>query len=387
MEDKKEEMKVVVPSFQVERYTQGLNSCLWGFIGLISMFSVGVGVVVSHMMFVSIFNVISTFMSDNSVVVLPALVVAFAIVFGVGLYHFFNNMTFAYRFDNDKIVRGQLIRPEKIKGSSLALEGLLTAYMAANIGDSGKFTSANSLKGVHRMIELIVQNMDQNFANMFFDTDLYKKKAFLNPRLIKETKRSYIYQCDNKKRLKILKIYTGMATPKEGVKEKAIWKRVLSRSIFVFLVFAIIFAADLAIGLSQNADHMEHIQQAVSRLEDGLTDFGYIKEESTEKICEFQKKASSERTSSVKYDLDKNGEIDSVTFEVYFNRDSKNMPSEVAYLISSTNGGYSESDIAAFIDNVQKTIDGNFTYDKLESSNGKIVLSLSGGHAHIYKYS
>ena len=161
----------------------------------------------------------------------------------------------------------------------------------------------------------------------------------------------------------------------------------LSRSIFVFLVFAIIFATDLAIGLSQNADHMEHIQQTVSRLEDGLTDFGYIKEESTEKICEFQKKASSERTSSVKYVLDKNGEIDSVIFEVYFNRDSKNMPSEIAYLISSTNGGYSESDIAAFIDNVQKTINGNFTYDKLESSNGKIVLSLSCGHAHVYKYS
>ena len=178
-------------------------------------------------------------------------------------------------------------------------------------------------------------------------------------------------------------IYTGMATPKEGVKGKAIGKRVLSRSIFIFLVFA----ADLAIGLSQNAGHTEHIHQTVARLEDGLTDFGYIKEESTEKICAFQKKASSERTSSVKYVLDKNGEIDRVTFEVYFNRDSKNMPSEVAYLISSTNGGYSESDIAAFIDNVQKTIDGNFTYDKLESSNGKIVLSLSGGHAHVYKYS
>ena len=384
MKEDRKEMKVVVPSFHVERCTQGLNGCLWGFVGLISMFSVGVGIIISHEMLVYVFNLTSTFISDNLVVIGTMPVVVFALIFGVGLHNFFSNMSYAYRFDEDKIVRGRLVSPGKIKGRSLALEGQLTAYMAANIGDSRKFNMANGIKNVYGIIELIAQNMDQAFANEFFDTELYKKKEFLNPRLIKETKGYYIYQCDNKKKLKVLKIYTGMATPSADVKGKAIWKRVLVKSLVVFLVFATISGGDLVIGAYGNAGNMENIHGTVSRLEGELGNFGYIKEKRSEKVYEFKKAVSQERTSYVKYILDKNGEIESINFEVYFNGNSKDMPSEMEYLTSSTNDAYSETEVATFIENIQKTIDGNYAYDKLESEHGKIVLGLSGGHAHVH---
>jgi hypothetical protein len=78
------------------------------------------------------------------------------------------------------------------------------------------------------------------------------------------------------------------------------------------------------------------------------------------------------------------GQIEDVEFEVFYNSNSEDMQSELEYIITSTTGNFSNAEILAFIENVQRTVDGEFSYDKLESSDCNILLGTSGGYAHIH---
>ena len=81
--------------------------------------------------------------------------------------------------------------------------------MAANVLNGSKVSGINGIKNLFGVLELIFFNMEDGFAQQFFFTELYKRKEYHNPQLIKETKHFYTYLCGNKK-LKIRKIYTSM---------------------------------------------------------------------------------------------------------------------------------------------------------------------------------
>lgn len=384
MEENKTFNKILIPSFEVERCTKGLNKSLWGFVGVISMFTVGVGVFISHQMFVSILNITSSLMSDYMVFTGSVPIVIFALMFGIGLFDFLNQLLHSYEISHEKIVKGRIMSPANVKGTTVALEAAFTTYMATNIGNSSKVSNANGIKNLFGIFELIAHNMQQPFVDEFFHTDLYKKKEYLNPQLIRETKHYYIYTCDNKKKLKIYKIYTGMVNTENSKKHPSLLKRIITRSLLVMLMFALLSTVDLVIGASNNKENIGNIQQTVSEIEHNLHTFGYTTEKFSEKIYCFEKIVSSERTSYVKYRFNVKGQIDDVEFDVYYNDNSTDMPSELEYIIDSATKEFSDAEILAFIENVQKTINGEYVYDRLESSNCNIILGTSGEHAHIH---
>lgn len=380
----KEENKVLIPSFEVESRTQGLNRSLWGFVGVISMFTVGLGVYVSHEMFVSILNITSTFISDHVILGLLGPIIFFALMFGIGMSDFLNQLLHSYEINRDKIVKGRIISMAKVKGSTVALEAALTAYMGANIGNSAAFNAAYGAKQMVGIFQLIAHNMDRSFVDEFFHTELYKKKEYLNPQLIKETQHYYLYTCDNKKKLKIYKIYTGMDSTSDSKKQSSLIKRVITKSLLVLLVFALLSTADLAIGAGNNKENIENIQQTFSEIERNLSEFGYTAKKINEKNYRFEKVVSSDRTSYVRYSFNIDGQIDDVEFDVYYNANSTDMPSELGYIIGSVTDDFSDAEILSFIENVQSTIDGEYAYDSLESDGSKIILGTSGGYAHIH---
>ena len=201
---------VLIPSFTTEKKTKALYPGVWGFVGLVSMFTVGIGVFTTHLMFVAVLEIASTFISDNSVIIIPGVILLFGVLFGIGLFCFLSNLQTAYVIQPDKIIKGKITdKAVKIDGKSLGMQAASTAYMAANLGNGSKVSGANAVKNMFGIVEMICLNMEQGFAQEFFFTEGYKRKEYHNPRLIKENKYFYTYLCDNKK-LKIRKIYTGM---------------------------------------------------------------------------------------------------------------------------------------------------------------------------------
>lgn len=81
--------KIFVPSFKLERKTRALNGTLWGFVGLISMFTYSFLVMILHLMLSSIWNAEHTWISDHIIFVVLIPMIVFIVMFGTGLYRFF----------------------------------------------------------------------------------------------------------------------------------------------------------------------------------------------------------------------------------------------------------------------------------------------------------
>lgn len=378
------EDKILIPSFEVERHTQSLNRSLWGFVAVISMFTVGVIVFISHLMFVSVLGLTETFLSEHTILGEMIPMVVFAIIFGIGVYDFLNHFLHSYIINDDRIVKGRIIDAGRVKGSDVALKAAISTYMLANIDDGAKVNGANGIGNLVAVLGLARRNMDQTFVDNFFHTDLYKKKEYLHPHLIKETKHYYLFSCDKNKKIRIDKMYTGMDASEKNHGRSSIVKRVIIRSLLVFLVFGMLSGIDLAVGASRNKENKDNIQSTVTELEENLNVFGYTKNKVGEKFFRFEKVVSSEHTSYINCSIDSDGSIDEVKFEVYYNVDSGDIGPELSYIIKSSTDDFSEEQIGPFLENVQKIIHGEHTYDKLESKSSKIVLGTSIGYAHIH---
>jgi len=377
--------KIMIPSFAVERRTQALSASLWGFVGLISMFTVGLGVFVSHQMLVSVFKLTGTFMSDHMALAGLVPIMGFAALFGVGLYAFIDPLLHAYEIDGEKIVKGRIVQPGKVKGGSLALEAALHAYMAAQVRDGAKVSGAVGIKNLFGVLELIAHNMKQPFADAFFHTDLYKKKEYLHPKLVKETRRCRVYACDGGKTVKIRKIYTGMEeSVGKGRKRPSMAGRVVANSVLVLLAFALLSTADLAVGAVKNPENIAIMQQTVSETVSELEAFGYTAEKINEKNYRFEKAVSSERTSYIQYTVNVNGQVERVKFDLYYSAGAADMRAELAYIIAATGEAFGEAEVSAFLENAQKTAEGEAAYDRLEAGDCRVVLGTSGGYAHVH---
>lgn len=373
---------VLIPNFAVEKRTKALNTGVWGFVGVISMFTVGV-VFVSHIMLVSILKITSTFASDNMMIAGVCPIIAFAFIFGIGLFIFLSSLQTAYVIRPDKIMKGKITNKVYKNNAKSQAAHALTAYMAANVLNGSKVSGINGIKNLFGILELIFLNMEDGFAQQFFFTELYKRKEYHNPQLIKETKHFYTYLCGNKK-LKIRKIYTSMDNDVQNAKEVSILKRVVVRALLVIVIFSAISIADIAIGLSNNNNYINHITQNHSEIETKLADFGYKSDKVNNKCYRFEKTVSSQRTSYIKYFFDLDGSVERVEFEIYFDKSSDRIEQEIEYIFISLNDGITEQQIEKFIQDVQSTIQGNYVYNKLQTNNYSIVLGTSGKHAHIH---
>ncbi len=372
---------IFVPSFKFERKTGALNKSSWGFVGVISMFTIEMFVIVFHLILCYLFDVKSTFILDNLISVSIITVMIFALIFGIGLYKFFILLLHSYKFENNKIIKGKITKSGAINNKDLIIDAVMVEYMAENIKDSNKVLTGNTAININRILSLIKLNMNQNFANQFFDSDVYKKKVFNNPKLLKETKYNLIYICDNNKKVVIPKLYEGMNVKLFSSKEKSILSRVILRSLIIFIICLILSLFDFFIGINNNPKYIYNMNNTCTNIKENLNSYGYdfINE------CQFKKVASSNRTSTINYKIDKNGNVIKVDFDLYYNNENYN-DEELKYIINSMNANFKDADIDSFIDQVNSCVNGNCSYNKITTEKYTLRIGTSNGFINIHNW-
>ena len=80
---------------------------------------------VPYLFLVNIFDIINTFVEDNLIVVSITYIIIFSLIFGIGCYKFLNVLLFSYKFEDNKIIKGKIKKPEKVKNVDLAFDTIV----------------------------------------------------------------------------------------------------------------------------------------------------------------------------------------------------------------------------------------------------------------------
>ena len=384
MDNDKNKSNIFFPSFKIERKTKAFNKYIWWFVALISMFSVSLVLLCMFHTFLCWFlNIVSSFIHDNFIFVTFIPVILY-ILLSYQFLKFLSSLMTSYKFEDDQIIKGKIQKSNKIKGTDLIIDTILVTNMLKNVSNSSKVVASNTASNMNNILNLIRLNTKKEFVQKYFDTELYKKEVYKNPKLIKENKYSLIYTCDNKKKLVIPKIYDGICDV-DNEKETSFLFRIAIRSVIVFVIALFISIADLVIGYSNNTQNITTISNEVHILQENLTSYGYTCEKVNEKMYTFSKSVG-EKTSKISYYLDKNGNIDNVNIQLYYNSNYPNIEKELIYIISTINDEFNSSDISEFVSLVHQNIQGNLEYGSLRGRNYKLTLGTSQGYIDIHSY-
>ena len=384
MDNDKNKSNIFFPSFKFERKTKAFNKYIWWFVALISMFSVSLVLLCMFHTFLCWFlNIVSSFIHDNFIFVTFIPVILY-ILLSYQFLKFLSSLMTSYKFEDDQIIKGKIQKSNKIKGTDLIIDTILVTNMLKNVSNSSKVVASNTASNMNNILNLIRLNTKKEFVQKYFDTELYKKEVYKNPKLIKENKYSLIYTCDNKKKLVIPKIYDGICDV-DNKKETSFLFRIAIRSVIVFVIVLFILIADLVIGYSNNTQNITTISNEVHILQENLTSYGYTCEKVNEKMYTFSKIVG-EKTSKISYYLDKNGNIDDVNIQLYYNSNYPNIEKELIYIISTINDEFNSSDVSEFVSLVHQNIQGNLEYGSLRGRNYKLTLGTSQGYIDIHSY-
>lgn len=384
MDNDKNKSNIFFPSFKIERKTKAFNKYIWWFVALISMFSVSLVLLCMFHTFLCWFlNIVSSFIHDNFIFVTFIPVILY-ILLSYQFLKFLSSLMTSYKFEDDQIIKGKIQKSNKIKGTDLIIDTILVTNMLKNVSNSSKVVASNTASNMNNILNLIRLNTKKEFVQKYFDTELYKKEVYKNPKLIKENKYSLIYTCNNKKKLVIPKIYDGICDV-DNKKETSFLFRIAIRSVIVFVIALFISIADLVIGYSNNTQNITTISNEVHILQENLTSYGYTCEKVNEKMYTFSKSVG-EKTSKISYYLDKNGNIDDVNIQLYYNSNYPNIEKELIYIISTINDEFNSSDISEFVSLVHQNIQGNLEYGSLRGRNYKLTLGTSQGYIDIHSY-
>ena len=384
MDNDKNKSNIFFPSFKIERKTKAFNKYIWWFVALISMFSVSLVLLCMFYTFLCWFlNIVSSFIHDNFIFVTFIPVILY-ILLSYQFLKFLSSLMTSYKFEDEQITKGIIQKSSKVKGTDLIIDTVLVTSMLKNVSNSSKVVASNTASNMNNIINLIRLNTKKEFVQKYFDTELYKKEVYKNPKLIKENKYSLIYTCDNKKKLVIPKIYDGICDV-DNKKETSFLFRIAIRSVIVFVIALFISIADLVIGYSNNTQNITTISNEVHILQENLTSYGYTCEKVNEKMYTFSKSVG-EKTSKISYYLDKNGNIDDVNIQLYYNSNYPNIEKELIYIISTINDEFNSSDISEFVSLVHQNIQGNLEYGSLRGRNYKLTLGTSQGYIDIHSY-
>ena len=384
MDNDKNKSNIFFPSFKFERKTKAFNKYIWWFVALISMFSVSLVLLCMFHTFLCWFlNIVSSFIYDNFIFVTFIPVILY-ILLSYQFLKFLSSLMASYKFEDGQITKGIIQKSNKIKGTDLIIDTILVTNMLKNVSNSSKVVASNTASNMNNILNLIRLNTKKEFVQKYFDTELYKKEVYKNPKLIKENKYSLIYTCDNKKKLVIPKIYDGICDV-DNKKETSFLFRIAIRSVIVFVIALFISIADLVIGYSNNTQNITTISNEVHILQENLTSYGYTCEKVNEKMYTFSKIVG-EKTSKISYYLDKNGNIDDVNIQLYYNSNYPNIEKELIYIISTINDEFNSSDVSEFVSLVHQNIQGNLEYGSLRGRNYKLTLGTSQGYIDIHSY-
>lgn len=374
------------PSVKFERRTKAFNKYIWCFVSLISMFTVNLLVfAMLHTFMCSFLNLVSTFIQDNITFIFFIPIIIF-IGLSYQILQLLMNLMTSYKFEDGKIIKGRIQKAGNVKGLDLVIDTALLTNMINNINNSSSIVASNAISNLNKIANLISLNGNPKFVEKYFDTELYKKKIYENPKLVKTTKYSLIYECDNNKKLVIPKIYEGMYDI-ESQKESSFISRILKRSVIVFFIALIIAIVDLSAGYNINNEYVSNISNVKNTIEQEFNYYGYTSKKINEKLYRFTKKlGNGARTSEVSYYFDKNGNVKAVDIQLYYNSTSKNIENELRYIISTINADFDENEVNEFIDLVKENLAGNYEYGNLKSENYKLTLSRSSGYIDIHSY-
>lgn len=333
------------PSFETEKHTHAFGAMLWWVVSLISMFTVGIGVTAIGLCGASVLKITSTFLQDNTVIVLMLFFAVAIIIFFIGLLRFTSVLTTSYKFDGNTIIKGTL---------------------AARGG----------------LISKITANTDFEFVRANFDTDRYKKTIYENAVLTGETKR-YLKYSSNGRTIKILKIYDSMPDLRiaENTVNKSVASRVIKRAALVFAIFLALEITDLCIGYSKNDEVNGNISQSNATVEKILTENGFTMQKISNIVYLYTKStADNSRTSKLRIVYDKSGNIDKSEVEMFI--ESEN---DILVLENLLKDFCKSQSTDEFISDVRKQLDGESTNAKLTLDNGQALrLGTSGGYTEVH---
>lgn len=330
------------PSFKFERKTKAFNKYILFFVSLISLFTVGIGIGTFYYPFMDGFlNLVNLHME---LYLFPPIIVYVALTYQC--IQFLSCLLSSYQFKNNAIVCGRIKE-----------------------GDKG-------------IIQRIMLNSNYEFVEKYFDTERYKKKEYTNPILIKETKYSLIYTCDNKRKLVIPKIYNGICSVNDS-KGSSFIGRILKISVIVFIVVLIIANIDLFTAYSKNDEYLNNISVSKNYVEQQLDDYGYSINKYNDNVFE-KSVGNGERTSTIKYQFDKNGNVTNVELQLYYNSDSENVENELRTIFNTMDTSFDSQDIDCFVDLVEQNINDGFQYGKISSEKYTLIISRSSGFVDIH---
>lgn len=370
---------VFCPSFELEKKTRAFNKYIGFFVSLISLFAVGVGIGALFYAFLSSFL---NLVYDHLTVFIFVPVIAF-IALAYQLYQFLAALLCSYEFSDGKIIKGRIMNADKVKKKNVAFDFTVIANMIPNIGNSQKAMASRAASDYNMIFNLIALNMDYEFVKQYFDTELYKKKEYINPKLIKETKYSLVYSCDNKHRLVIPKIYDGMCAV-DNSKESSFLGRVLIFSAAVFAAALVTASVDLSVCYYKNThEYIIDISDTEKVIEQQLNGYGYTMKKNSESMYTFYK-SMGERDSEIKYYFDKEGNIKNVEVQLYYNSGSENVENELRAIIETLDDDFDSEDIDDFINLVKDNLEGNYQFGKLTSEKYSLRIDRSGGYVDIH---
>lgn len=386
MENNEKKIDIFYPSFKFEKKTKAFNKYIWWFVSLISLFTIDVLVFACFHSFMCYFlKLVSTFIQDNFIIFISLPGIMYAGLSYQFLQWSIGLMT-SYKFEDGKIIKGKIQEADKVKGLDLAIDAATLTNMIKNIDNSSSVVASNAVSNLNNIFNLISLNTNPEFVEKYFDTELYKKKVYENPKLVRKTKYSLIYECDNNKKLVIPKIYEGICNT-ENQKESSFIGRILKKSAIVFIIALIIAIVDLSVGYNNNNEYVNNISNVKSTIEQEFNYYGYTSKKVNEKMYRFTKElGNGDRTSEVSYYFDKNGNIKDVDIQLYYNSTSENIENELTYIISTINDKFDSNEVNDFIDLVKENLAGNYEYGNLKSENYKLTLSRSSGYVDIHSY-
>lgn len=380
----KTDKNLYIPSFQFEKRTKAFNKYIWIFVAMISMFTIDVIVLGAFHTFLCYFlQLVSTFIKDNMLIVFFVPVIV-CIALSYQMVQWGLALMTSYEYENGKIIKGRIQKTEKIEEAELIKDAEILGGMIKNLDNPSKVMTLNTLSNISTVARLIQWNLNQEFVEKFFHTDLYKKEIYENPQLIKLTKYSWVYACDNHKRLVIPKIYEGICDT-ENKKESSFIGRILVRSGIVLVMAMMLACVDLATGYYANNQYVKNIESTRNVIEQELNHFGYTSKTINEKMYRFTKEVrNGDRTSEISYHFDKNGNIVDVDIQLYYDTTAKNLDEELTYIISTINHEFDSEEVRDFVDLVKLNLDGEYQYGKLESEGFKLIIGKSEGYVDIH---
>ena len=372
--------KTFCPSFEVERKTKALHRYVSPFVALISMFSVGCGILAFYTFMSNFLNLVT-----YNFLVYVFVPMAILMILAYKMVQMASVLRCSYKFEDGKIIKGKIQLIRNMSNLSNVIDSALFVDALKNFGDYTVVSRNFSIINIKTIINSIRLNMNKEFTEKFFDTELYDKKEYNNPKLIGENKKSLIYMCDNNEKLVIPKIYEGMCDIK-GSNEISFGARVIIGAIIVFIIALVISIIDLSVRYVQNPQYVSNINVSKDRLKDNYLNFGYVADNFNEQVCTYIKENTDQfKTSEVKYYFDKNGNVEDVDIQLYYGENSKSVEEELRYIISTLDVEFNNSAIDNFVNIVNDNLNGNQRYGKLVSNKYSLSISRSGEYIQINK--